>query len=143
MRTLHLVLGDQLDATSAFFEDVGENEPVLLLELDQEATFVRQHKHRLVLFFSAMRHFAGERVEVVVREAQDAKAETEQRLEYLKAHPPPPPRPKPTSKVFTGFGADPNSAVPLTAQLRQAMSAASVRAIDVFREWCVARQAHS
>ncbi len=60
MRTLHLVLGDQLDAGSAFFEGVGEHETVLLLELDEEATFVRQHKHRLVLFFAAMRHFAGE-----------------------------------------------------------------------------------
>ncbi|MBO6939426.1 MAG: cryptochrome/photolyase family protein [Deltaproteobacteria bacterium] len=62
MRTLHLVLGDQLDAGSAFFEEVGD-EPVLLMELDAEATFVRQHKLRLVLFFSAMRHFRDALVE--------------------------------------------------------------------------------
>ena len=57
---LHLVLGDQLDATSAFFEGIGDDEPILLLELDAEATFVPQHQHRLVLFFAAMRHFRDE-----------------------------------------------------------------------------------
>lgn len=60
MGRLHLVLGDQLDATSAFFDEVREGEAVVLLELDAEATFVQQHKHRLVLFFSAMRHFRDE-----------------------------------------------------------------------------------
>jgi len=57
MATMHLVLGDQLDATSTFFDAVAEDEPVVLMELDAEATFVRQHQHRVVLFFSAMRHF--------------------------------------------------------------------------------------
>ena len=63
MSTLHLVLGDQLDARSSFFDAIPKaepGEPVLLLELDDEATFVKQHQHRLVLFFSAMRHFAAE-----------------------------------------------------------------------------------
>ncbi|MAQ16591.1 MAG: cryptochrome/photolyase family protein [Sandaracinus sp.] len=67
---LHLVLGDQLDLGSAFFDEVQPDEPVLLLELHDEATFVTQHQHRLVLFFAAMRHF------------RDALRERGQRVEY-------------------------------------------------------------
>ena len=70
--TLHLVLGDQLDPRSAFFEGVEAGEVVLLLELHEEATFVKQHQHRLVLFFSAMRH------------CRDALREKGHRVEYAE-----------------------------------------------------------
>ena len=53
-----LVLGDQLDDRSSVFDRVDpEHDHVLMMEVDEEATYVRQHQHRLVLFFSAMRHF--------------------------------------------------------------------------------------
>lgn len=58
-RNLILVFGDQLDAGSAAFDgfDAAED-AVLMMEVKEEASYIPQHKIRLVLFFSAMRHFA-------------------------------------------------------------------------------------
>jgi deoxyribodipyrimidine photolyase-related protein len=53
-----LVLGDQLDADSAAFDGFdAARDAVLMVEAKHEAEYVPQHKQRLVLFFSAMRHF--------------------------------------------------------------------------------------
>jgi deoxyribodipyrimidine photolyase-related protein len=61
VRHLVIVLGDQLDTGSAAFDDYdAEHDAVLMAELEDEASFVPQHKKRLVLFFSAMRHFRDE-----------------------------------------------------------------------------------
>jgi deoxyribodipyrimidine photolyase-related protein len=61
VRRLVLVLGDQLNADSAAFDDFDtERDAVLMVEAMHEATYVPQHKQRLVLFFSAMRHFRDE-----------------------------------------------------------------------------------
>lgn len=58
IRNLILVLGDQLTTRAAPFDDIdSEQDAVLMLEVAEEATYVPQHKIRLVLFFSAMRHF--------------------------------------------------------------------------------------
>ncbi len=60
-RHLILVLGDQLAEDAAVFDDFDQNrDAVLMLEVAEEATYVPQHKLRLVLFFSAMRHFREE-----------------------------------------------------------------------------------
>ncbi|MEM8588245.1 MAG: cryptochrome/photolyase family protein [Pseudomonadota bacterium] len=57
-RHLVLVLGDQLDARSAAFDDFDPKaDAVLMMEVAEEATYIPQHKIRLALFFSAMRHF--------------------------------------------------------------------------------------
>lgn len=61
MRNLVLVLGDQLDHQSAAFDDFdNQRDAVWMAEVDEEATHVWCHKQRLVLFFSAMRHFRDE-----------------------------------------------------------------------------------
>src|SRR6201999_1941514 len=58
IRNLVLVFGDQLDASSSAFEDFDvARDAVAMQEVREEATYIRQHKIRLVLFFSAMRHF--------------------------------------------------------------------------------------
>ncbi len=58
-RRLVLVLGDQLDAASAAFDGFDPaRDAVVMSEAREEATHVRAHKKRLVLFFAAMRHFA-------------------------------------------------------------------------------------
>ncbi len=63
-RRLVLVLGDQLQADSAAFENFDSNrDAVLMVEARHEAQYVPQHKSRLVLFFSAMRHFRDELVD--------------------------------------------------------------------------------
>ena len=61
VRNLILVFGDQLAAGSAAFDgfDTAED-AVLMMEVKEEATYIPQHKIRLVFFFSAMRHFADE-----------------------------------------------------------------------------------
>jgi len=61
MRNLILVLGDQLDAKSAAFDDFDKaDDSVWMAEVHEEATHVWSHKQRLVFFFSAMRHFRDE-----------------------------------------------------------------------------------
>ena len=56
-----LVFGDQLDPNSAAFDgfDTAED-AVLMMEVEEEATYIPQHKIRLAFFFSAMRHFADD-----------------------------------------------------------------------------------
>ncbi|TVQ52361.1 MAG: cryptochrome/photolyase family protein [Rhodobacteraceae bacterium] len=59
IRRLIVVLGDQLDAEAAVFDGFDpERDAILMTEAVQEATYLRQHKKKLVLFFAAMRHFA-------------------------------------------------------------------------------------
>ena len=57
-RNLVLVLGDQLDQSSAAFDDVDKDQDVIwMAEVAEESTHVWTHKARIVLFLSAMRHF--------------------------------------------------------------------------------------
>ena len=59
VRHLIVVFGDQLDLHSAAFDEFDpDQDAVLMMEVNEEATYVPQHKLRLALFFSAMRHFA-------------------------------------------------------------------------------------
>ena len=55
------VLGDQLTRDLASLRGCTKDDTVILMmEVDEEATYVRHHKQKLVLVFSAMRHFAQE-----------------------------------------------------------------------------------
>ena len=61
MLNLILVLGDQLDHTSAAFDDFNpDSDVVWMAEVDEETTHVWCHKLRIALFLSAMRHFRDE-----------------------------------------------------------------------------------
>jgi deoxyribodipyrimidine photolyase-like uncharacterized protein len=56
IRTLVVVLGDQLDAKSLALEDFDANQDLVwMAELPQESEHVWSHKARTALFFSAMR----------------------------------------------------------------------------------------
>lgn len=58
MRHLVLIFGDQLNRDSAVFDDFDpETDSIWMVEAEEEATIDWCHKSRLVLFFSAMRHF--------------------------------------------------------------------------------------
>jgi len=61
VRNLILVLGDQLTSTIASLA-AGDKarDRVLIAELHDEASYVRHHKKKIALLFSAMRHFAKE-----------------------------------------------------------------------------------
>ncbi len=62
-RQLVLVLGDQLDIDGAAFDGFdARRDAVLMIEAEEEAAYVPQHQKRLVLFFSAMRHFRDQLV---------------------------------------------------------------------------------
>ena len=59
LRRLVVVLGDQLDGGSVALDGFDPaRDAILMTEAAEEATYVPQHKKRLVLFFAAMRHFA-------------------------------------------------------------------------------------
>lgn len=59
MKTLRLVLGDQLSRSISSLGDLDRDQDVVLLaEVSDEATYVRHHKQKITLVLSAMRHFA-------------------------------------------------------------------------------------
>lgn len=61
MGALRLVLGDQLTRQVASLVDLdAEADIVLMVEVAEEATYVRHHKQKIAFLFSAMRHFAEE-----------------------------------------------------------------------------------
>ena len=58
VRDLILILGDQLHLDSPVFDGFDPKlDRVLMIEAREEASYIPQHKKRLVFFFSAMRHF--------------------------------------------------------------------------------------
>jgi deoxyribodipyrimidine photolyase-related protein len=57
-RNLIVVLGDQLSEEAGAFDGFDRAaDAVVMMEVDEEASYIPQHKARLTLFFSAMRHF--------------------------------------------------------------------------------------
>jgi deoxyribodipyrimidine photolyase-like uncharacterized protein len=59
MKTLRLVLGDQLSRSLSALRDVEiSQDVVLMVEAHEETTYVRHHRQKIVLVLSAMRHFA-------------------------------------------------------------------------------------
>lgn len=76
IRNLIVIFGDQLDPESAAFDGFDfSNDAVCMAEVHEEATYIHQHKIRLVLFFSAMRHFRDQliarRISVHYRQIED------------------------------------------------------------------------
>lgn len=61
MKTLRLILGDQLSTSISSLKNCDqENDIVFMCEVMEEATYVKHHKKKIVFLFSAMRHFAEE-----------------------------------------------------------------------------------
>lgn len=95
MRHLLLILGDQLDHQSAVFDGFDPKQDIVwMAEVAQESTKVWTHKARIVVFLSAMRHFAeslrAEGIRVDYRKLDDAEnagsfvAEIESAIKRLK-----------------------------------------------------------
>ncbi|MFT6834414.1 MAG: deoxyribodipyrimidine photolyase-related protein [Francisellaceae bacterium] len=54
-------MGDQLSHSLASFQRIDpQRDTVLIVEVMEEATYVKHHKKKIILIFSAMRHFAQE-----------------------------------------------------------------------------------
>jgi len=61
MKTLRLIMGDQLSHDISSLDDINKKDDVVLMcEVMAEATHVKHHKKKIVFLFSAMRHFAEE-----------------------------------------------------------------------------------
>lgn len=59
MSKLIVILGDQLSPALASLRQATPDDVILLAEVSSEATYVKHHKHKIILLFSAMRHFAA------------------------------------------------------------------------------------
>lgn len=59
MAKLILVLGDQLSPALSSLRDLQPGDKVLMAEVASEANYTPHHQHKIVLIFSAMRHFAA------------------------------------------------------------------------------------
>jgi len=61
MKTLRLILGDQLSHDISSLKDCNKTEDIILMcEVWNDATYVKHHKKKIAFLFSAMRHFAKE-----------------------------------------------------------------------------------
>ena len=58
MKTLRLILGDQLNSKHSWFKTVDREVTYVLFEMHQETDYVRHHIQKVIGFFAAMRHFA-------------------------------------------------------------------------------------
>jgi len=59
MKTLRLILGDQLSRDISALQDIDPGRDiVVMVEVWNETTYVKHHKQKIVLVLSAMRHFA-------------------------------------------------------------------------------------
>ncbi|MDM9632333.1 cryptochrome/photolyase family protein [Robiginitalea aurantiaca] len=61
MKTLRLILGDQLNPDHSWFKTVREDVVYLMAEMRQETDYAPHHIQKVVAFFAAMRHFANRR----------------------------------------------------------------------------------
>jgi deoxyribodipyrimidine photolyase-related protein len=59
-RTLRLILGDQLNIHHSWFSESPDVADYVLMEVREEATYVRHHIQKIIAFFLAMRAFAKE-----------------------------------------------------------------------------------
>lgn len=60
MKTLRLILGDQLNSQHSWFDTVNQDITYVMMEMRQETDYVTHHIQKIVGFFMAMRQFAEE-----------------------------------------------------------------------------------
>jgi len=58
VKKLAVILGDQLSLNISSLEKISKDDHVLMMEVMSEASYVKHHKHKIILIFSAMRHYA-------------------------------------------------------------------------------------
>ena len=88
MKTLRLLLGDQLNSEHSWFDEVNPNVMYVMAEMRQETDYVKHHIQKVVAFFLSMRNFAShlksKNHQVVYFEIDDAN--NPQNLEKLINH---------------------------------------------------------
>ena len=58
MKTLRLILGDQLNSTHSWYQTTDENVTYLMAEMKQETNYVKHHIQKIVAFFESMQNFS-------------------------------------------------------------------------------------
>jgi deoxyribodipyrimidine photolyase-like uncharacterized protein len=58
MKTLRLILGDQLNIRHSWFKESDKNVIYLMAEMRQETDYVKHHIQKVIAFFLSMRNFA-------------------------------------------------------------------------------------
>ncbi|RYE24004.1 MAG: cryptochrome/photolyase family protein [Sphingobacteriaceae bacterium] len=58
VKTLRLILGDQLNSTHSWYLQKNPETVYVLMEIMQEQTYVKHHVQKVLAFFAAMRNFA-------------------------------------------------------------------------------------
>ena len=58
MKTLRLILGDQLNIKHSWFKTVDKNVTYCMFEMRQETDYVKHHIQKVIGFFAAMRQFS-------------------------------------------------------------------------------------
>ena len=58
MKTLRLILGDQLNSNHSWFQTKDDTVLYLMAEVRQETDYVKHHIQKVTAFFLAMRNFA-------------------------------------------------------------------------------------
>jgi deoxyribodipyrimidine photolyase-related protein len=58
LKTLRLILGDQLNLQHSWYQNVDENVIYVMAEMRQETDYVKHHIQKVVAIFDAMRKFA-------------------------------------------------------------------------------------
>lgn len=59
MKTLRLILGDQLNYNHSWFKNKSDSVVYVMMEIRQETDYVKHHIQKIVGFFAAMREFAN------------------------------------------------------------------------------------
>jgi len=76
MKTLRLLLGDQLNSEHSWFDEINPNVMYVMAEMRQETDYVKHHIQKVVAFFLAMRNFSDELIkqdhEVIYYKISDA-----------------------------------------------------------------------
>ena len=60
IKTLRLILGDQLNHQHSWFNQTDSNVHYVMMEMRQETDYVRHHIQKIIAFFTAMRTFTDE-----------------------------------------------------------------------------------
>ena len=60
MKTLRLLLGDQLNSEHSWFDEINPNVIYVMAEMRQETDYVKHHIQKVVAFFLSMRNFSEE-----------------------------------------------------------------------------------
>lgn len=61
MKTLRIIFGDQLNQAISSLKDLDKKQDIVaFFEVNEEASYIKHHKKKIILIFSAMRHFAEE-----------------------------------------------------------------------------------